>query len=207
MSVVLLGDGTITSSIALTTLTLGNPVSSNPPSQYSENREVQKSDGGVITLYKKGRMALNHTLKIPWLSKTDVENILRFFATVDSSNWFTLQDHFVGYKSAFAHGTVPSQKIEIYNPVVDTNWIYQAIGLTAFCMSVVGGGGNTGERKRIVSQGVHYIEVFSPGFTNDIQIGDTFLLGIPVIFSSPPRIEPMSYNSWKVELNFEEMIY
>jgi len=215
MSVILLGDGTITSSVAITTLTLGNPGGLHPPAQPTENVDRLKSDGGVMTLYKKGRRGLVHTLRIPWLTTADMTLLLRFFEVVDSTNWFTLQDNLVYYKSAFAHEGITAQNIVIYSATAfQTAWLYTKLGLTAFCMSVVGGGGNTGERKRIVNQDIlisgwsTYDVIVSPGFTNNIQVGDTFLLGLPVISASPPKIEPIKpSDAFKVELYFEEKIF
>ena len=208
MSVILLGDGTITSSVALTTLTLNNPVASNPPREFIDNLELLRGDGGVIQLYKKGRRSLRSTLRIPWMSKTIMDNLMKILETVDQTNWFTLQDHTVGIKTSIAHETLTLQKILIRNPTAfnDSNWIFMPEGLTAFCLSVVGGGGNTGERRRIDYWSNNEIRV-PLGFTNNIQVGDTFLIGIPVIFASPPKIEPLSYNSFRVEINFEEKIF
>jgi len=212
MSVILLGDGSITSSVALTTLTLNNPVVSNPPAQIFENREILKGDGGAMIIYKKGRRGLIHTLRIPWINASTMQLLLTFFETVDSTNWFTLQDNFILVKTAITHTTlVPLYpKTVILNATDFINWLFPKTGLTAFCMSVVGGGGNTGERRRIKRNGQIAVAddsvLVDPGFTNDLQVGDTFLIGIPVIFASSPRIESLNYNSFRVELNFEEAI-
>jgi len=216
MSVVLLGDGTITSSIALTTLTLNNPPPLSPPAQFTENVDRLKSDGGVMTIYKKGRRGLIHTLPILWINTNTMQLLLTFFETVDSTNWFTLQDHLILVKTAISHQTLvpsyPKTVIQNYPGTDFNNWFYPKTGLTAFCMSVVGGGGNTGERRRIKRNAQITVPddsvLVDPGFTNNLQVGDTFLIGIPVTFTSPPKIVPVRHaDAFKVELNFEEKIY
>jgi len=207
MSVILLGDGSITSSIAVTTLTLGNPIRSNPPGQIMGNVRGVEGEGGVQVLYKKGRRKLKFTMRIAWLSSTMVENLKEFQEVIDQTNWFTLQDEFVLTKTDIVHETVTGQKYIITNSTAFDNWLYPRIGLTAFCMSVVGGGGNTGERRRIYADGANIIAV-SPDFTNNIQIGDTFKIGIPVIFTDEVKIDKMnSLGYFIAELYFEEKIY
>jgi hypothetical protein len=210
MSVVLTADGSITGSINAGTVTLGNPIPSNPLPETVENRDLLTGDGGVMIAYKKGRRRLIRTLQIHWLVKADVTNLKAFFELVDSTNWFTLQDNFVLTKTAIAHQSWAGDptKNTIHNTTAFQSWLYPIIDLTAFCMSVTGGGGNTGSRRRVYQEDLiyGYYVVTSPDFTNNIQVGDNFILGVPVMFSAPPKIEPLSYNKFKVTLQFEEEI-
>jgi hypothetical protein len=203
MSVLLLGDGTITSSIALTTLTLNNPSPLSCPREFVDNFELQRGDGGVIQLYKKGRRSLRMTLRISWITTILMDNLMKVLETVDQTNWFTLQDHTVYTKSNIAHETLTGQAEVIQNATAFQNWLFFAEGLTAFAMT----GANQGQRRRINYQDYTSIKV-SPVFSNNIAIGDTFLIGIPVFLTSPPKIESIRYSdAFRVELNFEEKIF
>lgn len=201
MSIVLTGDGTITSSVAITTLTLNDPVFRNKPREFIGNMEMLEGDGGVLQFYKKGRRSLRHTLRIPFLSATNIENLLELFETVDQTNWFTLQDHTILTKTAIAQEAANQNDI-IQHSTAFSNWFFPRMGLTAFCIT----GTNQGQRRRIKFDAANAIQV-SSAFSNIIVVGDTFLVGIPVYFETEPIIEPASHNLFVVELNFREKIY
>ena len=205
MGVRFTGNGTGTSSISFTTIDLRAPTLSTSMPSIIDQVELLKSDAGIITPYKPGQRQLQFDFRWNLLNNTELEAIKEFLEEVDgSNNWFTLQDHFIPEvaKAAMPEllGTSSPHTLLTADNLLGSLWSDKPVGRWAFIMS----GSQINQRRRIKFYGTSNITV-DPGFAGTIAIGNTFLIGTPVIIMPGQiKILPRLNDRWDMSMTFLE---
>lgn len=205
MSVILLGDGSLTSSKAIfgSPLTLPDPA----PSQHivRDNVDVIEGDGGFSVMYEKGTYRRIFPYRFTLLSESMKDQIDRWWKDMSGRlNWFTLQPQEQPITSSFLQqGTDSTSKItnSALNFSQLTHWWrgYWVIALT---------GSAAGQRRKIYnSWGDPYGDIYCYAFDNNIATGDEVILGYPVVLDEDSIIYiPRLPNFWDVQIVFKEKV-
>lgn len=204
MSVQFVGDGTNTSSVSFTTITLtNNPVISTDTIPIEQNIEVIKSDAGVRTVYQRGERQLLSQMKFALLTNTDNETLREWIEIVSGGkNWFTLQDQNI-YTSTTITVDGGSTTNILATPELSA-WPIAPIGQWVIMLT----GTLAGKRRRINAySGASGQVIVSPGFSSSVTAGDTFLIGLPVFLTNNPLLRRIPPAWWEVEFIFEELGY
>ena len=200
MSIQFLGDGTITSSKAFTTLSLENLAPSSSYVEMVQNHEVSSTDAGIVYAYKKGQRKRQIHITLKLLSEPLVRLLLDFVETIDgSNNWFTYQDETLVLKSAMTQSGSSSSTLLQSSSMTAANFTLGPITQWAFIIS----GATSGQRRRIYDFSATSALV-SPAFGANVVPGDTFLLGVPVFLTSDIRFQRIPPNWYQAEFELTE---
>lgn len=201
MSVILLGDGTNTSSIAIGVYTFSHVALS--PDRHRDNVDVIEGDGGYTVCYEKGTFIRIFPYRFTLLSdvqKKEFEN--KVWKTLKGRlHWFTLQPHNQPVTDILEQEYAGGSTLYIKNSLLagDQIWVgWWVIVLT---------GAAAGQKRKVISSDFSGVLQVSPAFDNTVAVGDTFVLGYPVMFQEPDMgANPRIPNFWDMNITFVEKI-
>lgn len=201
MSVLFIGDGTKTSSIAFSTVTFtNNPVVSSDIIPIEQNIEIIESDAKVRTVYKRGPIQMPMRMKFNLFTEAQLADIMDWKEII-VANWFTLQDQNVKTKTALTVDSGDADTIvadpDLFDWLSPTGrYVIMATGTLA------------GKRRRIKSYSSSSKLInLDTAFASSVTAGDTFYIGLPVFLTNNPMPRRTPPNWWEIDFVFEELGY
>lgn len=205
MSVILLGDGTITSSKAFysSPFTLPDPAAS--PHIVRDNIDVIEGDGGCDVMYEKGTYQRIFPYRFTLVSNDIKEQIDRWWKNMEGRlNWFILQTPEQLITSEFTQEYTGGSNYIIENTLLKTGHLTH--WWRGYWVIVKDGAAQGQKRKIIKFYGTPYGHLYAdPVFDNIVAVGDTVVLGYPVKLDEQDiQFIPRIPNFWDVNITFKE---
>jgi len=202
MSVILLGDGILTSSVAFTTLTL--PAPALTPDIMQDNVDMIEGDGGWAVCYEKGTYRRVFPYRFTLLTSAQKDSLWAWWQIVKGRlHWFTLQPHQQAVTSQIAQQWAGGSVEWIRNTSLNQADHYWR----GFWVLVINGSAQGQKRKCINSYGGMNDIQISPIFDNPVAYGNNVQLGYPVILDEDSiNFSPRLPNFWDVQMTFREKV-
>lgn len=204
MSVILQGDGNLTSSIAFPTITLPDPAPT--PDIMEDNVDIVEGDGGWTVAYEKGTYRRIFPYRFTLLSASQKDDIWKWWQLIKGRlHWFTLQPHGQAVTQIFAQEG-PDSTYKIKNSLLVPQPTHYWRGFWALILS----GTEQGAKRKIINSrgddNPNWGDVdVSPPFDNAIVTGTDVLLGYPVALDEARiNFSPRIPDFWDVETVFRE---
>jgi hypothetical protein len=204
MSVILLGDGTLTSSIAFDVSPLTLPTPALTPDVMGDNVDVIEGDGGWAVAYEKGIYRRVFPYRFTLLTQTQRDSIWQWWQKIKGRlHWFTLQPHGQAITSSIAQQWVGGSNEYIRNSLLNQTTPYWR----GFWVMVLDGAAQGQKRKAIHSTGTLGDIQVSPVFDNIVAAGNMVLLGYPVTLDEDSiNFAPRLPNFWDMQIIFREKV-
>jgi len=204
MSVILLGDGNLTSSIAFDTSPLTLPTPALSPDIMQDNVDVIEGDGGWMVCYEKGTYRRVFPYRFTLLTQNQKDLIWNWWQKIKGRlHWFTLQLHGQAITSQFLQQYSGGSTTWVRNTVLNQADHYWR----GFYVLVMDGGAQGNKRKIVNSFGGGTSFYFFPATDALIAVGNSVLLGYPVILDEDNiNFTPRLPNFWDVQIIFKEKV-
>ena len=204
MNFKLIGDGSITSSVAITTLTISNGYPAVPFPQTFEHRGIlRETSSGYTHGYNRGTQRRQWPISLRLLSFANYRSLLTIFNTLGASNWLTWE----WYSGAANAGSTTQIADSVSTGTIEhqNGWFEQQIGF----ITSAGSAAPEGEFSRCTlyaaSAGTG-TWTFSPAFSATVDASDSYVIGWPVqLVGTVTRTTPDGV-LWNVDFTFQEYL-
>lgn len=201
MSIQIFGDGSATSSIAFTTITLPTPALTREV--LSDNVEIIEGDGGWTVAYEKGTYRRIFPYVFSLLSQTQKDTLFVWWELIKGRlNWFSLFPH----EYPLASEQIQQQYTGGSNYIIQNTVLNQSTNFWRGWWVIVRSGLAINQRRKIYQSGSNQVLV-TPVFNNTIAVNDYVTLAYPVeLENSEVTFSLRLPNFWDVNLTFKEKI-
>lgn len=205
MAFKLIGDGTLTSSVAISTLNLTNQYPAIPdPFTYQPRDLVLETDSGYIHGYNLGTARRQFPISLRLLTFANYRLLQTIFGLMGNRNWV-----FWEWWSGTATGTsdvlVSASSSGMDAQQLTSNWFKDQI---VVIKSTTDTNAPQGEKRRTSSYTVAGSAAWSvTAFSAAVDSGDTFAVGYPVRLVGDVRRQTPDGTLYNVDFTFEEVLF